>query len=492
MLPVNRKAVFITGTDSGIGHELAKYLDSLGFTVFVSVLDAAGPGAKKLKETCSERLSILQLDITSSAQIKEAYLEIRQKLQNEVGKREYFGKMCMQSIEGRKGGSEEGKGKTEGGERGKEGKMEGGREKKNRGRGEREGRKNGGKEEGKGKTEGGERGKEGKMEGRREGGKGKTEGEREGRKNGGRGRERKNQGRGGREGRKEGRERKNRGREGRKEGKMEGRRERGREGSETVSCHGNTLVHLLALPLSLAELWAVINNAGILGFVADGELLPMSSYKQCMDVNFFGPVELSKMFLPLLRKSKGRIINISSLAGGIPMPLFAAYGASKAALSMFSGVMRQELSKWGIKVAVFHPSGFKTSIGGNPEDWKKEEQMLLESLAPDVKKDYGEDYIHKLRMFLGQMTSICSSDFSPVFSDVLHALLAEHPRGLYTPGKNSYTFLLMFCYTPLWFYDFFMDKLMGVHVLPSALQTPERKNRSQAEQEIHAPVKNGS
>ncbi|XP_039208294.1 17-beta-hydroxysteroid dehydrogenase type 2 [Crotalus tigris] len=323
MLPVNRKAVFITGTDSGIGHELAKYLDSLGFTVFVSVLDAAGPGAKKLKETCSERLSILQLDITSSAQIKETYLEIRQKLQNE-------------------------------------------------------------------------------------------------------------------------------------------------------------------------ELWAVINNAGILGFVADGELLPMSSYKQCMDVNFFGPVELSKMFLPLLRKSKGRIINISSLAGGIPMPLFAAYGASKAALSMFSGVMRQELSKWGIKVAVFHPSGFKTSIGGNPEDWKKEEQMLLESLAPDVKKDYGEDYIHKLRMFLGQMTSICSSDFSPVFSDVLHALLAEHPRGLYTPGKNSYTFLLMFCYTPLWFYDFFMDKLMGVHVLPSALQTPERKNRSQAEQEIHAPVKNGS
>lgn len=46
--------------------------------------------------------------------------------------------------------------------------------------------------------------------------------------------------------------------------------------------------------------------------------------------------------------------------GGIPMPGFAAYGASKAALSMFSGVMRQELSKWGIKVSVLHPSGFKT------------------------------------------------------------------------------------------------------------------------------------
>ncbi|XP_063168730.1 17-beta-hydroxysteroid dehydrogenase type 2 isoform X1 [Candoia aspera] len=309
LLPVDRKAVLITGSDTGIGHELAKYLDRLGFTVFASVLNAEGPGAKMLKETCSERLSVLQLDITSSAQIKDAYLEIRPKLQN-------------------------------------------------------------------------------------------------------------------------------------------------------------------------ADLWGVINNAGILGFVADGELLPMSSYKQCMDVNFFGPVELSKTFLPLLRKSKGRLINISSMAGGIPMPRFAAYGASKAALSMFSGVIRQELSKWGIKVAVLHPSAFKSSIGGNPEDWIKEEQTLLETLTPDVKKDYGEDYIHNLRSFFSQMNSVCSPDLSPVFSDVLHALLAEHPKGLYTPGKNSYLYLLMFCCTPLWFYDFFMSKIINIPCMPYALRTAKTKNSS--------------
>lgn len=80
----------LIGTDCGIGHELAKYLDSLGFTVFAGVLNASGPGAKKLKETCSESLSILQLDITSSAQIQEAYLEIRRKLQHE-------GRACLHS-----------------------------------------------------------------------------------------------------------------------------------------------------------------------------------------------------------------------------------------------------------------------------------------------------------------------------------------------------------------------------------------------------------
>lgn len=59
----------------------------------------------------------------------------------------------------------------------------------------------------------------------------------------------------------------------------------------------------------------MINNAGILGLPADGELIPMSLYKQCMAVNFFGAVEVTKAFLPLLRKSKGRLVNISSMGG---------------------------------------------------------------------------------------------------------------------------------------------------------------------------------
>ncbi|KAJ7311865.1 hypothetical protein JRQ81_006180 [Phrynocephalus forsythii] len=304
MLPVDLKAVLITGSDSGLGHELAKYLDRLGFIVFATVLNEKGPGAEMLKKICSDRLSILQLDITSSAQIKEAYLEVKRKLHNR-------------------------------------------------------------------------------------------------------------------------------------------------------------------------DLWGVINNAGVMGYTADGELLPMHSYKQCMDVNFFGPVELSKTFLPLLRKSKGRLINISSMAGGIPMPRFAAYGASKAALTMFSGVMRQELSKWGIKVATVHPSAFRTGICGTPELWNKEEQKLLEDLSPDVMKDYGEDYIDNLKMFLTYIPSVSSADFSPVLCDVLHALLAERPHGLYTPGKNAYKYFLMFCYFPLWFYDFCMGRIMSSPSMPKALRATE-------------------
>lgn len=59
----------------------------------------------------------------------------------------------------------------------------------------------------------------------------------------------------------------------------------------------------------------MVNNAGIIGLPADGELIPMTEYKKCMAVNFFGAVEVTKAFLPLLRKSKGRLVNISSMAG---------------------------------------------------------------------------------------------------------------------------------------------------------------------------------
>ncbi|NXT89505.1 DHB2 dehydrogenase, partial [Anhinga rufa] len=146
LLPVGDKAVLITGSDTGIGHALAKYLDNLGFVVFAGVLNKDGPGAEELRRTCSRRLSLLQLDITNATQVKEAYLKVLEKVQN-------------------------------------------------------------------------------------------------------------------------------------------------------------------------TGLWGVVNNAGILGFTADGELLPMSTYRQCMEVNFFGAVEVSKTFLPLLRKSQGRLVNMSSMAG---------------------------------------------------------------------------------------------------------------------------------------------------------------------------------
>ncbi|XP_032775524.1 estradiol 17-beta-dehydrogenase 2-like [Strigops habroptila] len=154
--------------------------------------------------------------------------------------------------------------------------------------------------------------------------------------------------------------------------------------------------------------------------------------------------------------------------GGIPLPRYAAYGASKAALSMFSGVMRQELSKWGIKVAAIHPSG---CIQGTSDLWDKQEKELMENLPADTRQAYGKDYLLHMPVYY-------DANLSPVLSTVLHALLAKRPHGLYTPGKGAYMPLCIFCCFPLWFYDFFISKMLSTQPVPRVLRTSETESEN--------------
>ncbi|XP_053550842.1 17-beta-hydroxysteroid dehydrogenase type 2 [Bombina bombina] len=229
-----------------------------------------------------------------------------------------------------------------------------------------------------------------------------------------------------------------------------------------------------------AGLWGIVHNAGVLGYVTDGELLPINVYRQCMEVNFFGAVQITKMFISLVRKAKGRLISISSMAGHTPIPGFAAYGASKAALSMFSAVMRQDLFKWGVKVSTIHPSGFKTNIFGSQEHWRSQDQNILDNVMPDVKEDYGSDYLSSIQDLHHKMFDISSADLSPVLEDVCHALLAENPHATYTPGKFAYFIPCLAHYFPLWVYDYFSKQVFPSHktLLPRSLRISQVKNKT--------------
>lgn len=61
---------------------MAKHLDKLGFTVFAGVLDEKGPGAEELRRSCSQRLSVLQMDVTNPQQIKDAHSKVVEKVQD--------------------------------------------------------------------------------------------------------------------------------------------------------------------------------------------------------------------------------------------------------------------------------------------------------------------------------------------------------------------------------------------------------------------------
>lgn len=102
----------------------------------------------------------------------------------------------------------------------------------------------------------------------------------------------------------------------------------------------------------------MVNNAGILSLL-EIEFGDMTPFTRQMDINCFGAVRVSKAFLPLLRRgslsSRGRVVNVASLAGRFTMPGFVAYCMSKGAVITFSDGLRRELAKWGIEVVCIEP-----------------------------------------------------------------------------------------------------------------------------------------
>ncbi|XP_008291823.1 17-beta-hydroxysteroid dehydrogenase type 2 [Stegastes partitus] len=190
--------------------------------------------------------------------------------------------------------------------------------------------------------------------------------------------------------------------------------------------------------VSDSGLWGLVNNAGVLQCPVDAELQPLAAFRRCMDVNFLSAVHMCQLFLPLLRRAAGRIVNVSSLAAEVPMPMFGAYGASKAALKVVSEVMRQELAPWGVRVSVIQPAGFRTNIFGDEDSVRRHAAQLLATVSAEARADYGDSYISSLSGGLAIMSRQAAADLSPVVDDMCDALLSANPRALYAPGQMGW------------------------------------------------------
>ena len=106
----------------------------------------------------------------------------------------------------------------------------------------------------------------------------------------------------------------------------------------------------------------LINNAGISDFGAVEEL-PMDSFNNDMNTNYFGTVRCIKAVLPSMRKRKsGLIINVSTVAGKLFSNFHSTYCASKAAVEAFSESLAQEVLPFNIKVVVVQPAFIETPI----------------------------------------------------------------------------------------------------------------------------------
>ena len=111
----------------------------------------------------------------------------------------------------------------------------------------------------------------------------------------------------------------------------------------------------------------IYNNAGI-AHSGDVEVMHFKDIERVMDVDFWGVVNGTKVFLPyLIESGDGHVVNISSVFGLFSVPGQAAYNSAKFAVRGFTEALRQEmiLAKHPVKVTTVHPGGIQTAIARN-------------------------------------------------------------------------------------------------------------------------------
>ena len=107
----------------------------------------------------------------------------------------------------------------------------------------------------------------------------------------------------------------------------------------------------------------LINNAGIIQPFIKINDLDFETIEWVMNTNFYGAVAMTKAFIPhLLKRPEAWIVNISSMGGFLPVPGQGIYGASKAAVKLFTEALFAELSGTNVHVTVVFPGGMDTEI----------------------------------------------------------------------------------------------------------------------------------
>ena len=128
------------------------------------------------------------------------------------------------------------------------------------------------------------------------------------------------------------------------------------------------------------EIYILVNNAGV-GYYGLHEELNAAKIKQMVRTNLELPLILSNLLLRDLKKSKGYLLQVSSVTALKNSPHGCAYGATKAGLTAFSRSLFEEARKYGVKVTVIHPDMTQTNLYRNADFTAAED--LQASLCPE-------------------------------------------------------------------------------------------------------------
>uniref|UniRef100_A0A2K5M409 Retinol dehydrogenase 16 n=1 Tax=Cercocebus atys TaxID=9531 RepID=A0A2K5M409_CERAT len=193
------------------------------------------------------------------------------------------------------------------------------------------------------------------------------------------------------------------------------------------------------------RLWGLVNNAGISLPMAPNELLTKQDFVTILDMNLLGVIDVTLSLLPLVRKARVRVVNVSSITGQVSL-FGGGYCISKYGVEAFSDSLRRELSYFGVKVAMIEPGYFKTGF-------LKSFLEIWDQSSPEVKEVCSEKILAVYKKFAEQLEQKCTQDLSLVTNCMEHALIACHPRTCYSAGWDAKLLYLPMSYMPTFVVD---------------------------------------
>jgi NAD(P)-dependent dehydrogenase (short-subunit alcohol dehydrogenase family) len=172
----------------------------------------------------------------------------------------------------------------------------------------------------------------------------------------------------------------------------------------------------------------VVNNAGY-GFIGAFEEMTADEFKDQIDTNFWGVVNVTRAVLPVLRdQGYGHIIQVTSVGGRFGVPGLSGYNAAKFAVEGLSEALAQEIKPLGLKLTIVEPGGFRTDWAGASMAFAKP----MKAYAP---------VMDAIRGFMGQHTGHEAGDPRKAGHALLKLVEMEQPPLRLPLGKDAIVFL---------------------------------------------------
>jgi NAD(P)-dependent dehydrogenase (short-subunit alcohol dehydrogenase family) len=192
-----------------------------------------------------------------------------------------------------------------------------------------------------------------------------------------------------------------------------------------------TTAELVSSEVGARGLAGLVNNAGI-AVAAPLEFLSPAELRRQLEVNVVGQHAITQALLALLRRGRGRIVNLGSIGDRIVAPMTGPYHVSKFALRAWSDTLRLELYPWGIQVVLVEPGAVATPI------WETSiaaAERLQQTLPSGVEELYGRAIAAARTSALRSAARGMPAD--QVASVVARALTVRWPRARYLVGTDA-------------------------------------------------------